>query len=112
MLLQNSFASPVSDTQTASGFQFSIFMKWGLLLALFGTVLPPLLLNLGMPRAGMGLGSILISVEIPVSVSSAWILLCEQVLLMQWIVVVIIIAAFLMLIFRTFKTKERRLGKK
>src|SRR3546814_390558 len=70
VLLQTAFASPVSDTQTASGFQFSIFMKWGLLLALFGTVLPPLLLNLGMPRAGMGLGSILLSIEIPVSVSS------------------------------------------
>lgn len=56
-------------------FSISVFWKWGLLLALLGSVLPPLLFNQGFPHTGIGLGSILISIEIPVSVlMAAWLL--------------------------------------
>ncbi|QEC51662.1 threonine/homoserine efflux transporter RhtA [Anseongella ginsenosidimutans] len=91
------------SAQLFSGFQFSIFGKWGLLLALFGTILPPLLLNTGMPKTGIGLGSILISIEIPVSVGSAYLLLNEQVLAIQWAGIVLIIAAIILLNLSTFK---------
>jgi hypothetical protein len=30
---------------TNSSFNFEIFMKWGIILALFGTIIPPLLFN-------------------------------------------------------------------
>src|SRR5690606_17223659 len=49
-------------------FNFDIFYKWGILLALFGTVIPPILLNAGFPKTGIGLGSIVSSLELPVSV--------------------------------------------
>ncbi|MFS8617897.1 MAG: DMT family transporter [Solitalea sp.] len=93
------------SVQLFSGFQISIFWKWGLLLALFGTVLPPLLLNMGMPKTGMGLGSILISIEIPVSVGSAYLLLHEQVLAIQWLGIALIIASIVLLNLRTLRNE-------
>ncbi|RQO32224.1 EamA family transporter [Taibaiella sp. KBW10] len=59
-------------------------LPWGLLLAVFGTILPPLLFTKGIPMIGIGLGGILIAVEIPVSVLSAHLVLGEHVALMQW----------------------------
>jgi len=76
-----------------TGLSIRIFTGWGLVIALFGTILPPLLFTRGMPLAGVGLGAILASVEIPIAVIMAHILLGEQVLLGQWIGVAIIIAA-------------------
>src|SRR5690606_11473403 len=61
-------------------FDFSIFWKWGLILSLFGTIIPPLLLNAGFPKTGLGLGSIVSSVELPVSVTMAYVLLSEEVI--------------------------------
>lgn len=52
-------------------FSFGIFSSWGLLISLFGTILPPLLFTRGMPLAGMGLGAIIASIEIPVAILSA-----------------------------------------
>lgn len=74
-------------------FDRSIFLKWGIFLSLFGTVLPPILLNLGFPKTGLGLGSIIASVELPVSVTMAFVLLNEQVLLIQWTGILIILFA-------------------
>jgi len=71
-------------TQTTP-FNFDIFMKWGIVLALFGTIIPPLLLNAGFPSTGIGLGSIVSSIELPVSVVMAYIILNEKVTAVQWI---------------------------
>lgn len=71
----------------------AIFIKWGLILALFGTIIPPLLLNEGFPHTGIGLGSIVSSLELPVSVTMAFILLNEKVTLIQWMGIALIIAA-------------------
>jgi drug/metabolite transporter (DMT)-like permease len=78
-------------------FNFSIFWKWGIVLASFGTVLPPILLNKGMPKTGIGLGSVLIAIEIPVSVSTAHFLLDEKVLISQWLGIGIIIGSIVMI---------------
>jgi len=83
-------------TQTTP-FNFEIFAKWGIVLALFGTIIPPLLLNAGFPHTGIGLGSIVSSLELPVSVMMAYFLLNEQVLLIQWIGIVLIIAAIVIM---------------
>lgn len=66
---------------------------WGGLLALFGTILPPLMHTKGIPLIGIGLASILTAVEIPVSILSAHIVLDERINFIQWIGVAIIIIA-------------------
>lgn len=67
------------------GFSASIFLSWGLPIALFGTILPPILFAKGMPVTGIGLGAIFTSLEIPVSIVFAYLLLNEQVNLIQWV---------------------------
>src|SRR5690606_26212252 len=44
-------------------FNFDILTKWGLILALFGTILPPILYTAGMPKINVGLGAIISSIE-------------------------------------------------
>lgn len=64
---------------------------YGLLLGLFGAVLPPLLYSIGMPRTGPGLGTILAASELPVAVSMSALVLGEHVSMSQWIGVVLIL---------------------
>lgn len=78
-------------------FNFDIFYKWGILIALFGTVIPPLLLNAGFPLTGIGLGSIVSALELPVSVTMAFVLLDETVILSQWIGILLIILAIVIM---------------
>jgi len=64
---------------------------WGALLAVFGTIIPPLLFTKGMPIIGIGLGAIIASVEIPVSILSAHLVLDERINAWQWIGVLMIL---------------------
>ena len=87
-------------------FNYDIFYKWGIFLALFGTVIPPMLLNAGFPHTGIGLGSIVSSLELPVSVTMAYFLLHETVVGSQWLgIVLILFAIVIMNINFTSKTK-------
>lgn len=83
-------------TQTTE-FNFEIFNKWGIVLALFGTIIPPMLLNAGFPLTGIGLGSIVSSLELPVSVLMAYFLLNEELQLIQWIGILLIILAIVIM---------------
>ncbi len=74
-------------------FQFEIFMKWGIVLALFGTIIPPILMNAGFPKTGLGIGSIVSTLELPVSVLMAYIILNESVVATQWVGILLIIFA-------------------
>jgi drug/metabolite transporter (DMT)-like permease len=78
-------------------FNFSIFTTWGLPLAIFGTIIPPLLLNAGFPKAGLGLGSIVSAIELPVSVTMAYVILNEQVIALQWLGIVFILGAIVLM---------------
>jgi len=78
-------------------FSFEILLRWGLILSLFGTILPPLLFNRGMPLTGMGLGAIIASVEIPVSILMAHLLLKEPVNFFQWLGVMLILFAVILM---------------
>lgn len=91
---------------TAKDFDFTIFIKWGIILSLFGTIIPPMLLNAGFPLTGIGLGSIVSSLELPVSVLMAFFLLNEQVLLIQWIGILFIILAIVIMNVNFKKKKE------
>ncbi len=72
---------------------FDIFKNYGLFLALFGTIIPPILLNAGFPKIGLGLGSIVASLELPVSVLMAFLILNEKVVIWQWFGILLIIFA-------------------
>ena len=83
-------------TQTTP-YNFEIFMKWGIVLSLFGTIIPPMLFNIGFPNTGIGLGSIVASLELPVSVMMAYFILDEQVILSQWFGILIILFAIIIM---------------
>jgi drug/metabolite transporter (DMT)-like permease len=57
---------------------------YGLILGIFGVVLPPLFFSIGMPHVGPGLGTILTSSELPVAVIMSAFVLTEDVSLLQW----------------------------
>jgi drug/metabolite transporter (DMT)-like permease len=57
---------------------------WGLLMGLFGIVIPPFLFARGIPHIGPGLATILGSIELPVVITCSALVLHEPVLLSQW----------------------------
>jgi drug/metabolite transporter (DMT)-like permease len=78
-------------------FDWQIFTSWGIVLALFGTILPPVLFSIGMPKINLGLGAILSSVEIPVSVLMAYFLLHEKVNIYQWSGIILIMITVILM---------------
>lgn len=68
-------------------------LKWGLIIAVFGTVIPPLFYAEGVPRAGLALSSILSAAELPVAVLLSGLILHEQVSFIRWVGVAIILSA-------------------
>ena len=74
-------------------FNSEILTKWGLILALFGTILPPILYTAGMPKINVGLGAIISSIELPAAVLMAYFLINEQVNTYQWTGILIILLA-------------------
>ena len=80
-----------------TAFNLDIFLKWGIVLSLFGTIIPPLLMTAGFPLTGIGLGSIVSALELPVSVMMAFVLLNEKVIFSQWVGIVLIILAIIIM---------------
>ena len=64
---------------------------YGLILGLFGVVLPVLLFALGAPKISTGLATILGAGELPVAVIASVMVLSEQVTMLQWIGVIVIL---------------------
>lgn len=74
--------------QPFSLFELDTLVKigpYGLLLSVFGTVLPPVMFAYGMPKIGVSLGSILSAVELPVAVCMSYFVLQEQVSPLQFV---------------------------
>lgn len=67
-----------------------LFM-YGLLTGLFGSLVPPILFNIGMPKVGGSLGTILSASELPTAVIMSTLVLHETVTFLQWIGVIIIL---------------------
>ena len=88
-------------------FNAGIFLKWGIILSLFGTIIPAMLLNAGFPHTGIGLGSIVSSLELPVSVTMAFVLLHEKVTALQWFGISLIIAAIVIMNINTQKKENQ-----
>lgn len=91
-------------TQVGS-LNLDIFKNYGLFLALFGTIIPPMLLNAGFPKTGLGLGSIVASLELPVSVMMAYLILKEEVVIWQWFGILLIILAIVIMNINFSKNK-------
>lgn len=91
---------------TIKNYEVSILYTWGILLSVFGTILPPILLNKGFPLTGVGLGSIVSAMELPVSVTFAYVLLNEQVLVSQWLGILTILGAVLLINWRLISFKK------
>jgi drug/metabolite transporter (DMT)-like permease len=87
-------------------FSFSSLWTWGLFLAVFGTILPPLLFTKGMPLTGMGWGTIIAAIEIPVSVFMAHWLLHEEISVAQWLGIVLILGSIVLMNLSALKTKR------
>ena len=87
----------INENNVIQDFNFGIFTKWGIVIAVFGTIIPPLLMNAGFPHTGLGLGSIISSVELPVSVMMAFFILGETVIFSQWVGIVLILIAIVIM---------------
>lgn len=71
-------------------------LKWGIGLALLGTVVPPLFFSIGVPRVGVSLGAILSAAELPVAVTASHFILREHVETFQWLGVCLILGAIVL----------------
>lgn len=87
-------------------FDARIYLNYGLIIAIFGTVIPPIMLNKGFPITGVGLGSILSSIELPVAMTIAFVFLGEVVNAQQWLGVIVIISAIVLMNYRIFAVKD------
>lgn len=63
----------------------STLLLWGLLLGFLGQVVPTVSFNIGIPRIGSTLSAMLGSVELPVAVIAAYLLIGEPVNGLQWL---------------------------
>ena len=88
---------------TKMQFDNPTLIYYGLFLCLFGTIIPPVLFSKGFPIIGIGIGSILSAIEIPISIFSAKILLHEEVKAIQWVGVLIIIISVMIINYRHIK---------
>jgi len=95
--LKSFYLTFTDNIEHIHSFNYSILWKYGLILSLFGTIIPPILFNVGFPNAGLGLGSIVSSLELPVSVTMAFVLLGEKVILIQWIGIASILFAIVLM---------------
>ncbi|MCJ8342532.1 MAG: DMT family transporter [Cetobacterium sp.] len=69
--------------------------EYGIPLALFGNVIPPVFFSIGVPIVGIGLSSILGSIELPVATLCSVIVLHEQTSLIRWVGIILILTAII-----------------
>jgi len=66
-------------------------LLWGLLLGTLGQVIPTLFFNIGIPRLGSSFSAMLGSVELPVAVLGALLIVGEKVVTVQWLGMLLIL---------------------
>ncbi|WP_052807197.1 EamA family transporter [Risungbinella massiliensis] len=80
-----------SPTVYTDGALIEGLWKWGLILGISGAFLPSFLFTKAIPHLGSGVASLLGSVELPVAILAAALLLQEEVSLFRWSGVVVIL---------------------
>lgn len=91
-------------------FNPQIFGSYGLIVAIFGTILPPILLNRGFPITGVALGSIISSVELPFAAMVAFLVLGERLNPLQILGILIILGSVFMLNYRLITRSTVKAG--
>lgn len=81
--------------------------KYGIFLAVFGTVIPPICFTTGMPKIGAGLSSILLTLELPAVALCAYLVLGEVVNFVQAIGMAIMLGAIIWLNLVQAKKEKR-----
>lgn len=89
----------VGNISFLSGFEY------GIPLAFFGNVIPPVFFSIGVPIIGIGLSSILGSIELPVATLCSVLILHEQTSLIRWCGILLILTA---IIIPVISKKEKR----
>lgn len=79
------------NVQIPEHLNWMVLLKYGIVLGLFGTVIPPIMFTKGIPIIGLGLAGILIALEIPISILSAHFVLGETISWSQWSGVILIL---------------------
>ena len=82
--------------------------KFGLVLGLFGIVLPILLLSIAVPKVGGGLASILSAMELPVAIIVSVIFLSETLTGLQIVGIVLVLIGMMLPSYFSMKTKKLR----
>jgi drug/metabolite transporter (DMT)-like permease len=88
---------------------FGIFTLWGPVLALFGTILPPLFFTAGMPKINVGLGAIISSIELPVAVLMGYFVLGEDQNIYKWIGILLILSSIVLMNLKKVKKEPLEL---
>ncbi|MEZ2444442.1 DMT family transporter [Chitinophaga sp. RCC_12] len=78
-------------------------LKWALFLALFGTIIPPLLFAKGIPKVGAGISAVIMTAELPVAIVCSHFILLEPVNGLQWAGVALMLLSMLLLNARYFR---------
>lgn len=82
-------------------------LEWGVFLAVFGTILPPVLFAIGIPKIGATTSSLLMTVELPMAVLSAHFILDESLTTTQVIGIAIMLTSIVMM--NLIKSRKRSL---
>lgn len=69
------------------------FILWAIFLAVIGTTIPTALFAAGIPKIGAGISSILMTIELPVAILCAFVVLNEHISPMQIAGIVVMLAA-------------------
>lgn len=81
---------------------------WALIIGGLGQVIPPVLFNVGIPKIGGTLAAVLGAIELPVAVVSAFLILHEQVVGVQWVGILMILLGIVVTEVRLNKKREQR----
>lgn len=82
-------------------------IKWAVFLAVFGTIIPPVLFARGIPKAGAGVSAMLMTAELPVAVICSHIVLREEIGTVQWLGILVMLFAIILLNVQKMKYLKR-----
>ena len=97
-----------SQTIIASNHFGCDFLLWAIFLAVIGTTIPTALFAAGISKIGAGISSILMTIELPVAVLCANIILNEHVSPLQIAGIIIMLAAIISMNYYKFLKEQRR----
>lgn len=89
------FVTAVQGTGSFAGSGSVPLLVWGVLMGALGTALPTVCFNVGIPRIGSGLAALLGSMELPVAVLAAYVVLGEPLSWWQGVGIALILAGIL-----------------